>query len=659
MSANKLPKIGIIGIGGVGSIGHTLSTFLALKNDVLGATEGVLLNNKDDQKEYVESHARSFVFPILYYDGAEGLFEKVKFGEQKRIADECALTYICIESAFGKKSGWIPAWQKNFRKNLYAYNYDAICGIAEKFQGAKGQCVVVTNPCLNMAKLFQEKSGMKPGQVVAFNPDHERLILLLKQIAFDIPELKAHIDDVVLAGDHGSIGQLFASPEFYSLCKKHITLDAIISEVMSEGLDIVLTHGNVGDNIVPQMVNYIRSSINQDGKQFVSGIYHNGVFCSLPFVNRDLRKSESEMPLYRAVPDDWVKCVEESLEFKNLNILLEQDQNRMQQREPVEEGVVIASFPGSAELEVQGYNLPVKKIFCEQGEVQRFRVNGTSVATISSRYNNKKIVKELCYWESLTETPVVFGLPRENTTVSLAVDGKQCYVGSVRGNTGNISVYDFAGQPSKGSSCRKQRNYDFSPVALREAQDVLYCADHAGNIREISKSTLDDKVIIPGAVKGSLPVNDVLFANAGNLSVLCAKTRTNNDRNSSDYGTSDVYLWDCSSLPRLVSCIKVNGGCFDIAPDGERIAYFLAVGNQLKAGFIGGGVRSANLDFEVKNLKFDPGGNCVYACGDTNMMICPFDSRSGKFIERHFKPSPFASNLPVHELQVGKYVRKV
>lgn len=659
MSANKLPKIGVIGIGGVGSIGHTLSTFLANKVDILASTGGVLLNNKDEKKEYVDSHARSFIFPILYYAGAEDLYEKVHFGEQKRIAEECAITYVCVETAFGKKTGWIPAWQKNFRKNLYAYNYDVICGIAEKFKGAKGQCVVVTNPCLNIARLFQEKSGMEPGQVVAFNPDHERLILLLKQIAFDIPELKAHIDDVVLAGDHGSISQLFATPGFYSLCKKHVKLDEIISAVMSEGLDMVLTHGNVGDNIVPQMGRHIKSSISQDGARFVSGIYHNGIFCSLPFSNQ-MVGDENGMPIYRAIPDDWVKSVEKSPEFRGLYSRLGEDQDRMKTREPAEEGVVIASFPGSAELEIQGYNLPIKKVFCEDGEVKLFKANGTSVAKIGSMSKRKRIVKQLCYWNSLTDLPVVCELPRESTSLSLAIDGKLCYVGSVCGNKGNISIYDFdLSHEVKDNRCQKSRDFDFSPVALKEAPDCIYCADNAGNIRKISKAGLEDKVLIPGAGKEMSQVNELLFANAGNSSVLCAKTMPNEDKNSPEYGQSAVYLWDCSRAPRQIGRVLVSENCFDIAPDDHRIAYFLATGSQLKAGFIGGDVRSANLDFEIKHIKFDPTGNCVYACGETNVMICPFDSRSGRFIEKQFKPSPFASKSSVHELQVGKYVHKI
>jgi len=316
------PKIAIIGIGGATSVGYTLSEFIARDPAVMDSIDELILNNGDDspadlkaekhpKRDFANSHIREILFPAVYGINREHYMNKIHYKTQDEIAKESALTFFCYEKKYSKRKGGTLFWEPNNRKKFFKYNYPATVEIARKFKGALGQCVVVTNPALDIARAFYKESGLGEGQVLAFNPDHFRMILKLKSIEDRVPRIKNYYDKIFLVGDHGGTSEIVSTDDsFFSLqATDGVNITTLISKVMSTGQYVSYMHSGVAGNIVPHMLGFVRSTIlsreRKKNKPYVWGTPYRDIFCSIPVVNEFSGEKEG-IPIYRArVLDDF------------------------------------------------------------------------------------------------------------------------------------------------------------------------------------------------------------------------------------------------------------------------------------------------------------------------------------------------------------------
>jgi hypothetical protein len=315
------PKIAIIGIGGATSVGYTLSEFIARDPAVMDSIDELILNKGDDspaeikeaekekktppKRDFVNSHIREILFPAVYGINREDYMNKIRYKTQDEIAKESALTFFFYEKKYSQRKGGPLFWEPNNRKKFFKYNHPATVEIARKFKGALGQCVVVTNPTLDIARTFYKESGLEEGQVLAFNPDHFRMILKLKSLENRVPKIREYYDKIFLVGDHGGTSEIVtADDSFFSLKDTDgVKIHEIVEKVMSTGQYVSYMHSGVAGNVVPHMLGFARSTIlsreRNKKKQYVWGIPYRGIFCSIPVVN-EFRGEKEGIPIYRA-----------------------------------------------------------------------------------------------------------------------------------------------------------------------------------------------------------------------------------------------------------------------------------------------------------------------------------------------------------------------
>jgi len=321
------PKIAIIGIGGATSVGYTLSEFIARDPAVMDSIDELILNNGDDspadikkaeeeeeippKRDFVNSHIREILFPAVYGINRGSYMKKIHYKTQDEIAKESALTFFCYAEKYSNRKGGTLFWEPNNRKKFFKYNYPATVEIARKFKNSLGQCVVVTNPVLDIARVFYKESGLGDGQVLAFNPDHFRMILKLTSLEDRVPRIRGYYDKIFLIGDHGGTSEIVATDDsFFSLKDTDgVKIPELIAKVMSTGQYVSYMHSGVAGNIVPHMLGFVRSTIlsreRKKNKQYVWGTPYRDIFCSIPVVNEFSGEKEG-IPIYRArVLDDF------------------------------------------------------------------------------------------------------------------------------------------------------------------------------------------------------------------------------------------------------------------------------------------------------------------------------------------------------------------
>ncbi len=313
------PKIAIIGIGGSGSIGFTLSRDIVRDTALMESIDELLLNNGDDSKDtarrdFVNGHIRDILFPLLYAIDREQYLKKIRYASQEEIAEQSAQTVLSYEAKYSRRKGGTIFCEPNNRKKFYKHNFPITKDIAEKFgkRNAQGQCIAVTNPALDIAKAFQKYSKMEDGQVLAFNPDHFRMILKMKSLEDRLPKIKNFYDKVFLAGDHGGTWDIISlDDEFYKLEDEGVNIAKMIQRVMLTGQHVSYRHSGVDGNVVPHLSGFIRATAlkreRNRARRFVWGYpYKGGIYCSVPVIN-ELRGERGVMPIYRArIADEFV-----------------------------------------------------------------------------------------------------------------------------------------------------------------------------------------------------------------------------------------------------------------------------------------------------------------------------------------------------------------
>ncbi len=319
----KNPVIAIVGIGESGSIGYTLANRIIENEWVMeriGSTingydkdVGLFLKNRDadntcSDKGKIMHYIAQTLTPAADDKHTLHYLHKVQPCFWEKIVKDADLIFFCYNSYNN-----VLYWEPNNRNKFFPVNknetdsiidiFGSICGGTDKIRdNFKGQVVFVTNPSHQLATYFQEKTNLEQGQVLAFAPEQYRFSILLRTLADKNAHLRPYVDGdgttpIRVLGVHGEnvvmvLPDGFDVPGFYSKGEgingsvAQRTLDRLILE----GQDVRLHQGSTADNVVPHMMNFVRASIIGDDAVFCWGVYQDGVFCSLPFVNKIIEK---------------------------------------------------------------------------------------------------------------------------------------------------------------------------------------------------------------------------------------------------------------------------------------------------------------------------------------------------------------------------------
>jgi hypothetical protein len=664
-------KIGILGIGGEGSLGFTFSNFVVGNEEIMSSLnlEQILLRgrsmgNPDAERKRVEKHIAETLFPTMMQKKTAKYSSKVQPATTDALFDSDVI--FLGYSAYGMHSNMVPFWEPGNRQKFYHMNLkmtkDIIAEI-EKIKGKKlkdffkGQVVFATNPSFQLANAFLEMTGLDPGQVIALSPDNERLAMKLRKLASEDNcmgnDLKKHFNkyfqtDIMATGEHGDNLAAFLPKD---VLKYADSIREKLDVVLTEGQDILSLNGSTSSNVAPQMDDFLNASVNGLPKFFNWGVYYDGVFCTLPFVNR--KKTIGGKEVLRAeIIDDYVKDFksgsrklifpstvppDEAARRSALGLdwvikSLKQDEDNLK-KAGARFSVAVASVIGSGFMTC-GYDSEKRHIPCK-GDIILFESSGRSLAAIVERAADKtRSEKCIVYWSDISNAPVECGIDTPGytgfagTTHSFALDSDgSCYVGTCFDNKGRIARYKN-GAPA-GVETEK-----VLPIALAAGNDCLYCST-GSKILRLGKENLEvivdknrnpSEIPVAGLAKGSI-INELYCSCNKNNQILFAKTLSINSE-------SGVLAWLNGAQLKLSSS---SPGAFEAALAGGKVALFYADKNKIRMELAGEKTAAQELylddSVDINSLRFDSAMNYLYASTKNQIYIIPFNPITHALIE--------------------------
>lgn len=254
-----------IGIIGIGSLGREVSSRLCQDHEDLYRVKRLRLKGSKGSETRVVKHITSNLQP----HARKGLTIEQATAAEVAKSD---IAVVCLETKYGASKG-IPYWEADFRKKLFNGNYEAVIQYADAFKDSDALVVFLTNP-LPLAHYFQQRAGLKPGQVVFFTTDTERAQRILDDKVVEDPNNFAELagKTAVLLGDHGGRCHLGIEPPPTTQIKE---LDKIRGAVVEEGLDLAHLFGSTTDEVVPSLVKLIAKLVKEKKAKGVYGITYD------------------------------------------------------------------------------------------------------------------------------------------------------------------------------------------------------------------------------------------------------------------------------------------------------------------------------------------------------------------------------------------------
>ncbi|MEM4240335.1 MAG: hypothetical protein QXK08_04035 [Candidatus Woesearchaeota archaeon] len=615
----KWLKIGIVGIGKPSSLGFALSYTLVhsttncyengkyINVPIMDYISLLLLNSKTP--ECVKMHmAGNLIQPLD--EKVKGIYEqKIKLAKKSQlelkpgekeltIAENADMTVFCYEcGGFGASGYGFPIWEGDVRDKLYVANKDATIEMAKLFKGTKSQCLFVTNPCLDIARLFQDTANLTDGQVVAYNPDSYRLIEALLLHIADNPNVHDLKQSAFLLGDHAK-----------DLCKafyrreldNDVDVVGVVEDVKLEGLLLASLLGTTSYNIAKNIAEFLISPIKQDYEPpFVLGVpfYLNGkkIFMSVPVINK-LKEENGIMVCRTEICKDAIKDYVNTPEFAELfdKIYLKQ-KNTREGTHDVDYGHGIISFSGTESSSMcnciqlcnyRGLGDHHKKkgqkgngiIDCGSA-IERIATSGRYFAAVTVGKNEgKKMVPELIHM-TFSPNSTSSDIKPESTRLedyvgrrfmALALDKNRAYLEShLRGE--DISQQKPAITIFENGHEIKREYVDFVPLAFGFSGNKLYCADEYASLRILDKNTLKEidsqnTIPAPKGIEEGMFINSLFVIPGKNEDIVCGMTVVPEDRPD-----SKVFVWKGK---QLIHQLEVPNQAFYAARAGDRNIMF-------------------------------------------------------------------------------------
>lgn len=660
-------NIAVVGIGAPQSVGAVLARDIVQRPEVMNSLDSLLLHSSN-MPAVVNYKDRSLVestpeeFRSLYN-------QKIRCGSIEEIAQSADIVFFCYDSSgLGSSHAGFPSWEDDARKTLYHYNKAPTIEYAKLFaeKKSKAQFVFVTNPTLDIARLFQETGGFEDGQVLAFNPDNYRSFLKLDEAKAGKSHIANSIPKTFFMGEHGSLSGLFYPPELVAF--NDFNPAVFEDEVRAEGLKIINDFGSTSYNVSCHAVNFICSSFRQNDDKYVWGVPFSfedkNLFFSAPFVNRVVEKDGRQVFRAQVCYDD-VRDYAGTQKFKSLADSVSADQNAfLQGKYSVSHSYGVASFSDDSRDSCVLKAVNYQSGFCGDlipcdGIVERIASSGKNAAVVTRgrEITRKEKDRRGIERERMVRVPELIQfdfnaeqrrevrtlLPLGRTYPAIAMDGNTVYLSShlrESGSDANVLLYQD-GKPV--------RKLDLGVVstAFGFTDKLIFFALNGDHICAYDKNALlfGEKKQNALQVLPKIALGDKVYFNridvlGDSAETVCASTHV-----PYDVAESNAYVFQKGAL--VIAGLPLSKNAFAAARvnNANMMFYGKKEGDKSFAvlHFIGEKepCQKVEIGSEIKSLDFDSGRNYLYVgCADRVrvMPYCKWDLKLLDLPKKEFPP---------------------